>query len=194
MRAKQFVPIVEAQQELFEVNMSPGSLKKLAGDIDALVGIEFEMMVPDIGSIEDEDESPGDESAEDIDDICRFFEGDGEWNERSTIRDLRDELNEKFYEFQDEEINNQWSNDDRGYFTDWVRNNVSDDTVAAYLEKEEDEDLDGADWIKFIEENYEEGFGNEYYDSAYEDYRIGKQDYGDFSERDFLRSISIYNM
>ena len=40
MRYKEF------KEDLFEVKMSPGNLKKMAAEIDALVGIEFEMYVP----------------------------------------------------------------------------------------------------------------------------------------------------
>lgn len=36
------------EDELFEIKMSPSSLKKLAADVDATVGIEFEMIVPPI--------------------------------------------------------------------------------------------------------------------------------------------------
>ena len=49
MRAKQFLGLYEAQQQLFEVEMSPSNLKKLANKIDgAKVGMEFEMYVPDV--------------------------------------------------------------------------------------------------------------------------------------------------
>ena len=43
--------LFEAQQELFEVEMSPSNLKRLASQIpDARVGIEFEMVVPNVQS------------------------------------------------------------------------------------------------------------------------------------------------
>ena len=141
-RAKDFVPIVEAQQELFEVNMSPGNLKKLAGQTDALVGIEFEMIVPDVGSLDDDDREPEedmdyDEEAYDIDDIVRFF-NDGDYNDRGTIRDLEEELREKFYEWQSEQIDEQWSNEGREFFAKWVKDNVDPDVIADHVDKEED--------------------------------------------------------
>lgn len=158
------------------------------------------MIVPDVGSVDDDEEGEEDmsqdESVYDIDDICTFFEGD--YNERSVIRDLREELQEKFYEYQSEQIDEKWSEDSSEYFTRWCRENVDDDTVAEYVEKEEDllgdTVPDREDWEKFIEENYEEGFGNEYYDRAYDEYRDEALDSGDFDEREFLRSIGIYDM
>jgi hypothetical protein len=202
MRAKQFVPIVEAQQELFEVNMSPGNLKKLASGIDALVGIEFEMIVPDVGSVDDDDREPEedmdyDEEAYDIEDITRFF-NDGDYNDRSTIRDLEEELREKFYEWISEQIDEEWNNDGREYFAQWVKDNIDPDTIADHVDKEEDlfgnRNPDGSDWIQFIEDEWEEGFDSDSYQKAYDDFREERQDSGDFDERDFLRGIGIRYM
>jgi hypothetical protein len=202
MRAKQFVPIVEAQSELFEVKMSPSSLKKLAGGIDALVGIEFEMIVPDIGSIDSDDmdaeeDMDYDEEAYDIDDIVRFF-NDGDYNDRSTVRDLEGELREKFDEWRNEQINKQWNNDGREYFAQWVKNNVDPDTIADHVDKEEDlfgnRDPDGSDYEKFIEDEWEEGFNSDSYQSAYDEFHEERQDEGDFDEREFLREIGIRYM
>lgn len=203
MRAKQFVPIVEAQQELFEVNMSPGNLKKLAGQTDALVGIEFEMIVPDVGSVDDDDAEPEedmdmDERATDIDDIVNFF-NDGNYNDRSTIRDLEEELREKFYEWQSEQVDEQWSGSDgRQFFAKWVKDNVDPDTVADHVDKEEDlfgnRNPDGSDYEKFIEDEWDEGFNSDNYQNAYDEFREDMIDNGDFDEEQFLRDIGIRYM
>lgn len=202
MRAKQFVPIVEAQAELFEVKMSPSSLKRLASDIDALVGIEFEMIVPNVGSVDDDDYEPEedmdyDEEAYDIDDIARFF-NDGDYNDRSTIRDLEEELRERFYEWQSEQIDEQWNNEGREYFAKWVKENVDPDVIADHVDKEEDlfgnRNPDGSDWMQFIEDEWEEGFSSDSYQSAYDEFREERQDDGDFDEREFLRDIGIRYM
>jgi len=203
MRAKQFVPIVEAQQELFEVNMSPGNLKKLASGIDALVGIEFEMIVPDVGTIDDDDREPEedmdyDEEAYDIEDIVRFF-NDGDYNDRSTIRDLEEELREKFYEWISEQIDEQWnSSDGRQFFAQWVKDNVGPDEVADHVDKEEDlfgnRNPDGSDWEQFIEDEWEKSFDSSSYEKAYDEFREERQDSGDFDEREFLRGIGIRYM
>jgi hypothetical protein len=202
MRAKQFVPIVEAQSELFEVKMSPGSLKKLAGGVDALVGIEFEMIVPDIGSIDSDDmeaeeDMDYDEEAYDIDDIVNFF-NDGDYNDRNTVRDLERELREKFNEWLSEKIDEEWNSDGKEYFIKWVKDNVDPDDVADHVDKEEDlfgnRDPDGSDWMQFIEDEWEERFNSDSYSSAYDEFREEKQDEGDFDEREFLRDIGIRYM
>lgn len=203
MRAKDFVPIVEAQQDLFEVKMSPSSLKKLAGQIDALVGIEFEMIVPDVGSVDDEDYDPEedmdmDERATDIDDIVNFF-NDGDYNDRSTIRDLEEELREKFYEWQSEQVDEQWnSSEGRQFFAKWVKDNVDPDVIADHVDKEEDlfgnRNPDGSDYEKFIEDEWEEGFNSDSYQSAYDEFREDMIDNSDFDEEQFLRDIGIRYM
>ena len=197
MRARDFL-IVEAQGELFEVKMSPSSLKKLASQIPARVGIEFEMIVPDVGSVDDDDEGTEDmsmdESAVDIDDICSFFEGD--YNDRSTIRELRDELQEKYWEWQSEQVDESWSNEGKQFFAKWCHENIDPDDVADQVDTPEDLLGDRIpskeDWEKFIEEEWEEAGYN--YDKAFDEYREEKLDEGDFDEREFLRSLGIYDM
>lgn len=203
MRAKQFVPIVEAQQELFEVKMSPGSLKKLAGGIDALVGIEFEMIVPDVGSVDDEDsygdpeeDMEYDQMAYDIDDIVSFF-NDGDLNDRSTIRNLEEELRGKFFEWQSEQIRRSWIDEDgKEYFAKWARENVDPDDVADHVDKPEDLFGDRTptkeDWEKFVEDEWESEDSN--YDSAYDEFFEEKQSEGDFDETEFLRDTGIRYM
>jgi hypothetical protein len=205
MRAKDFVPIIEAQQELFEVKMSPGSLKKLAGGIDALVGIEFEMFVPDVGNVDDEDsygdpeeDMDYDEQAYDIQDIVNFF-NDGDLNDRSTISDLESELREKFYEWMNEQIDEQWnSSDGREFFAKWVKENVDPDEIADHVDKEEDlfgnRNPDGSDYEKYIEDQWDETFNSDAYQNAYDAFREEKEGEGDFDERDFLREIGIRYM
>jgi hypothetical protein len=183
--------------------MSPNSLKKLAGGIDALVGIEFEMIVPDVGSVDDDDREPEedmdyDERADDIDDVVRFF-NDGDYNDRSSVRDLEEELREKFYEWQSEQIDEQWnSSDGREFFAKWVENNVDPDEVADHVEKEEDlfgnRNPDKSDYMEFIESEWERNFDSDNYQNAYDEFREGRQDDGDFDERQFLRDIGIEYM
>lgn len=201
MRAKDFVPIVEAQQDLFEVKMSPSSLKKLAGGIDALVGIEFEMIVPDIGSIDGDDMDPEedmdmDETAYDIDDIINFF-NDGDYNDSGTIRDLEEELRERLFEWQSEQIRRSWIDEDgKEFFAKWVRENVDPDDVADFVDKEEDlfgdREPNKEDWEKFIEEEWQSEGSN--YENAYTEFFEEKQNEGDFDETEFLRDNNIRYM
>ena len=48
MKSNDVTKLVESQQQLFEVDMSPSNLKDLANKLTGvLVGIEFELIVPD---------------------------------------------------------------------------------------------------------------------------------------------------
>ena len=86
--------ITEAEQ-LDEINMSPRALNKATKSIDALAGMEFEMIVPNVeGGDYDGDEEPdydSDESTYSIQGIVDFFD-DGDYNSRSDIRSLREKL------------------------------------------------------------------------------------------------------
>lgn len=200
MRAKDFL-LIEAQN-LFEVNMSPSNLKKLAGKIDAKVGIEFEMLVPDVGSVDDdydndpEEDMDYDERVDDIEDICRFFD-DREYNVRSDISELRDELNDKFQDWLTDKIREEWdSTEGREFFAKWCRENVSEEDVADQVDTPEDLLGDRIpskeDWEKFIEEEWEAQDRN--YDNAFDEFRDEKVDDGDFDENAFLSDIGINYM
>ncbi len=201
MKSKDIYQLFEAQQELFEVAMNPANLKKLASQIpDAMVGMEFEMVVPNVDidgedSFESERDDDRDERVTDIDDVCRFFY-DGDYNSSRDIDRLRDELTDKYYDWQGEKITELWTEEGEEYFARWAKENVSDDEVAEYLEKEED--LFGEaiptkeDWNKFIEENFEEQ--TKLYYKAEEAFREEKQEEGDFDQEEFLNDIGIRYM
>lgn len=206
MRIIDINKLFEAQQELFEVEMSPSSLKKLASQVDARVGMEFEMVVPDVETSDYEDYEPEadydqDERADDIDDIIRFFGHDddymGQSNGERQLERLRDELTEMFYDYMGQEILNMWKGEEgRDYFVDWVKENVDPDEIAEFAETPEDlfgnKEPSKDDYENFIKDQWEsEG---SYYDEAYDAFREEKQNEGDFSERDFLRDAGIEDM
>lgn len=88
------------EQLINEINMSPASLKQLAQGIDARAGMEFEMIVPDVGSIDDDDfesepDYDQDTSADSFNEIERFFD-DGEHNSSRAVRRLMEALEEEF--------------------------------------------------------------------------------------------------
>lgn len=198
--------LFEAQQELFEVEMSPSNLKRLASQVDARVGMEFEMIVPDVDDEDYEDQEPEedyerDERADDIDDIVNFFSSDddymGQVNDPSSIREMEEELREKFYEYINEQILEMWKGEEgKEYFVDWVKENVDPDEIAEFAETPEDlfgeRNPSKEDYVEFIEKQWDEE--GSYYDEAYEAFADEKRDEGDFSERDFLRDIGIEDM
>jgi hypothetical protein len=99
------------EDELFELNMSPGNLQKMAANIDARAGMEFELIVPDVENEEQEyDSEPDYEMDESFPtgrgwqrDIIDFFRGGDMGNSTSTIQRAIDSLNEDFYAWIDED-------------------------------------------------------------------------------------------
>lgn len=207
MKSTDIYGLFEAQQELFEVAMNPSNLKKLAAAIPGVqVGMEFEMVVPDAEG-EDEDDfeyEPDygrDERAADIDDIVRFFGEEDDYvgnnNSEYQLDRLREDLNEKFYEWQAEKIDEEWNSDEgKQYFFKWVKDNVDPDDIADHVDKEEDlfgnRNPDGSDYIKFAEDAWEESFNDDNYQNAYDQFREDRE--GDFDEEEFLRDIGIRDM
>lgn len=189
--------------------MNPSNLKKLAAAIPGVqVGMEFEMVVPDAEG-EDEDDfeyEPDygrDERAEDIEDIVRFFGEEDDYvgnnNSERELDRLRDDLYEKFGEWQSEKIDESWNSDEgKEFFAKWVKQNVDPDDVADHVDKEEDlfgnRNPDGSDYMEFIEAAWENGFDDDNYQNAYDEFREEKQEDGDFDENTFLRDIGIRDM
>jgi hypothetical protein len=209
MKASDIYSLFEAQQELFEVEMSPSNLKKLASAIPGVkVGMEFEMVVPDAKNEDDDDyyepepDYDRDESAYDIEDIINFFSHDDDYvgrvNDRREIGELEEKLREKYYEYQSEQIDELWSEEGKQFFKKWVRENVDPDDIAEYVDKEPDllgdKVPDDEDYEKYIEDQWDESFDSKDYQQAYDEFREEKESEGDFSEKDFLRSIGINNM
>jgi hypothetical protein len=90
------------EQDLFEINMSPTNLKKLAAQTGAMAGMEFEMIVPDTdGGNDNDDLEPDydyDERVTSIEDAVQFF-ADGDYNGRREIQRLRDSMSESYQEW-----------------------------------------------------------------------------------------------
>ena len=101
------------EDELFELNMSPTNLAKMVKNIDARVGMEFELIVPNVENPDAEDEF---ESEPDMDanesfpvgpgwtrDVISFFRGGEMGSSTGTIQRAIDSLNEDFYSWVDED-------------------------------------------------------------------------------------------
>ena len=111
-----------------EVSMKPGKLKHLAASIKAQCGIEFELYYPDIGSLESDSEPDydNDETPTSIDHVVDFFD-DGEYNDRHTLRSLRDSLSEMFYEYSESNIYNEWKEKEDELITEYIKENDFDE-------------------------------------------------------------------
>jgi hypothetical protein len=118
------LPLTE-DQDLFEIDMSPGNLRRLVRDIDARAGIEFEMIVPGVETDEDEDLEPDyntDERVNSISDAYDFF-FDGDYNGRRDVNSLKEAMQEEFFEWQMEQLDDLWDRDGLDYLRDYIDNN-----------------------------------------------------------------------
>ena len=186
MRYKQIKPLLE--QTLMEINMSPTSLRQLASKINARAGMEFEMIVPNVkidGSddFESEPDYENDEPTGSIRNIRGFFH-DGDHNSRRDVDNLVEELEQEFYEWRQERMDEEWASDGREFFEQWVRNNVSDDE---WITGEDDEDEDES-FSKFVDREWEAQ--DRHYTDAYNEF---VQDHeGDYDDGDWLNAVD-YN-
>ena len=206
MKSTDIYSLFEARQELFEVDMSPSNLRKLASAIPGVkVGMEFEMVVPGV-EVEDEDRYPDteeDDSADtrpdSIDEIIEFFgyEDDyrGQSNNDRTLDRLRDKLDEMYAEW----IKEKWLHDPelgKNYLNTWIKENVEPSEVAEFAKTLPD--LFGEinpskqDYEDFMEDQWFNE--SEYFDQALEEFRDVAVSDGDLDEEAWLRDINIGSM
>ena len=112
MRYQQIKPLSE--QRLDEINMSPASLRQLASKIQgAKAGLEFELVVRGMGGTDDDNlvaDYAADVRPQSINSIIDFFD-DGEYNGPAEIRNLREKLEEEFYDWHSTELADDFKND-----------------------------------------------------------------------------------
>lgn len=154
MRKHEFIKSIFESDDLAEVKMSPSSLTKWLSSPEAdgmLAGIEFEMAVPDVGSLDDGDSEPdydADTRVHSTDDIIEFFESEMGRNE---ARQARERIENSYLE---------WFFDQQNEYMD---NNNSERTSRIWDRLEEEYDFDDA-----LERASEE-LGDEVPDSDVED-------------------------
>lgn len=143
MRYNHIKPL--AEQTLTEINMSPSSLKQAASKIDARVGMEFEMYVPDANDERDGDREADyneDTEADDIDSIVNFFD-DGDHNGRYEIGRLRQSLTRDFEEWLNNKRDEDWETDQEEYIKNYITDNYLDDYRSTALDQIESENPEG---------------------------------------------------
>lgn len=172
---REFSEFVTEQENLFEISMSPTSLKKLSAQTGAMAGMEFEMIVPGVKG-EDQDQEPDydyDERARSIDDICNFFY-DGDFNGRRQIDDLRSSLRDSYEQWAEDQVSEDWSNQGLDYLYHYVKNNVDDDVIIEALGLEPDEEgneptVGREQWAEYAQRSWEEN--SDVYDEALQEFR-----------------------
>lgn len=108
---------------LSEIKMTPGNLRQLAAQTGAQAGMEFEMIVPDVGMDEQEPEYEADYDQDtrtrSFEDIRSFFH-DGDYNSRRDADRLMEELAGEYEEWKQEQTAESWEQNGQDYIYDFV--------------------------------------------------------------------------
>jgi len=125
------------EKDLFEIKMTSTNLRQLAAQTGAQAGMEFEMIVPDVGVDEQEpDWEPDydqDQRTRSFSDIRDFFH-DGDHNGRRAVDDLMEEIQNEYEEWQQEQTAEAWTRDGVDYMRDFVNVNDLFDRDEAMLQ------------------------------------------------------------
>lgn len=204
----------EIPQDLEEVAMSPGSLKAFANSPEAegmQAGFEAELIFSglggDSGDGELEPDYDEDRYANSIEDIIEFF-SDGPYSDmsRNEINRLRNELQEQYFDWMNEQVAESWSNEGLEYLSDYIRDEDEFDEDTAREEAEESlRDESGADadideeaidrlvrekFDQFVQDVWEESYNSRIYERAYDQYNDEMMQ-GEYSDSDWLESRSM---
>jgi len=190
----QEIKIIQEDEDLFEINMSPGNLDKLASQIDARAGMEFEMIVPGVKGDDPEMEPDynSDERCRSIDDAVQFFH-DGDYNGRREVQRLRERMEEDYQEWKMEIIDADWANDPAEHIYEYLVDNVTPEEIGEII----GEDLSDTDGVTKQQASVAADFVNEnelqpYYDNARDIHREEMD--GAWDESDWLDARDLDTM
>jgi putative chitinase len=177
---REFAEFAEEQDNLFEISMSPTSLKKLSAQTGALAGMEFEMIVPGAGSDDGGDQEPDydfDQRCRSIGDAMQFF-FDGDFNGRRDVERMRERMQNDYAEWLYERIDRDFVNESEYLISEWIANNVDESEWNP-------NELEGEDRQDALEEfisNVDADPSSDYYQKALDEYREENQDAYDESD------------
>jgi hypothetical protein len=104
--------------------------------------MEFEMIVPDTSSEDDELEPDfdSDERARSPSDIRDFFY-DGDYNSRRNAQELVDRMMDDYGSWQVENFDTRWDSDAETFIYDYLKENVDEDSIRELVGLEPEDDL-----------------------------------------------------
>ena len=178
---REFSEFVTEQDNLFEITMSPTSLKKLSAQTGALAGMEFEMIVPGAGD-DDGDQEPDydfDQRCRSIQDARDFFY-DGDYNGRRDIERMSDRMQNDYAEWLYERLDRDFTNESEYLISEWISNNVDESEWNP-------NDLEGEARQEALDEfiaNVDADPSSDYYQQALDEYREENRD--SYDESDWL--------
>jgi hypothetical protein len=134
------------EDELFELNMSPSNLQRMAADINAQAGMEFEMIIPNAAEEAEDELDP--EPDYDMDEgfpigrgwrqeVIDFFRGGDGGSPRSTISRALDSLDEDYWSWKDDNFE-EWLNDNDSLLDNYLRQELPqdpDESDERYIER-----------------------------------------------------------
>lgn len=193
-------PVTE--QALYEIDMSPGNLKKMAADTGAMAGMEFEMAFPDVEGDADDEAIPepdfsSDDRVSSFDGIEDFF-NDGDYNSRREVQRLIERIREDYYEWATEKLGELWQDEKDDFFRDQMHEEFDFDTVKEDVAEELGLDTDSVEVTERVYELFNEFVDDEWeskgrlYQDAYDSWRDSADlpDESDFFEEQGMRWMS----
>jgi hypothetical protein len=166
------------EQSLYEIDMSPSNLRKLAADTGAVAGMEFEMVVPDTESDEEPELEPdfsSDDRVSSFQGIEDFF-ADGDWNSRSDVRRFIERMQEDYYEWASEKQVELWQDEKDDFFREEMGDEFDFDEAQESAAEELGLDPDSDEVKERVREMFDEFVDNEWdrqgslYQNAYDNW------------------------
>lgn len=167
------------EDQLLELKMSPTALAKTASTLNAVAGIEFEMYVPDVEKVDDNDHEYGGEDYSNdprpnsIDDVIAFYEDNNGDMEAVKLR-MYEDFNMWLYE----QAQHAWIHEEltlenlEDYIKDHIREKYEGDDeeeieeiIKYALSSRQDSETREA-FEQYYEDNYDE-FERDYIDNNY---------------------------
>lgn len=130
-------------QRIDEIAMNPNALRNAIQQINATAGMEFELIIPDLGNIEDDsgdfDYDQHDEQVDNFYHIRHFFE-QGDMNSHRDIESMVERLEDMYREnFVYEKMNEEFHNDAQEIVKEQIEYNMSwRGIIGVYLDQIEE--------------------------------------------------------
>ncbi len=196
--------VLDEDQDLLEVKMSPGELEKWANSEEAegiQAGFEAELIFRDTSRDDDEGESEADMDADEraysIESVLEFFMGGDNGIGRNTANRVRDRLYEEMYDWQMDQIDQEWEREEEDQVRDWMRNNIDPEQYRDQAMEELGIDGDATEeQVAAIDQRAAELFDqaidsaienqDDNYDRARDEFYDYRRDDTDYDEESFL--------
>ena len=130
------------EDDIFEVSMKPSMLRQAAANINAKAGVEFEMIVPNVDTDDEDNYQPDydeDQRTRSWVDIEEFFLGGDNSSSRREVERAIQRMQEEFYEAMDEKILEDWADEQFEYVKQWIINNVQDEDILDFGEYDDED-------------------------------------------------------